>query len=195
MSRLIKLAKLPRKKSLKNFDITRIKGLSKTLIQTLAKGEFIEKHENILIFGNPGTGKTHLAIALAEEWCISGYKVFFITAAALMQELLKAKSELKLNQYIKKIDKYEMLIIDDISYIPCSKEESDVLFNLLSQRYEMKSCLITSNIAFSKWSQIFKDEVTTAAVIDRLIHHANILELNATSYRIENAKNLNKFLK
>ena len=112
-----------------------------------------------------------------------------------VQELLKAKSELKLNQYIKKIDKYEMLIIDDISYIPCSKEESDVLFNLLSQRYEMKSCLITSNIAFSKWSQIFKDEVTTAAVIDRLIHHANILELNATSYRIENAKNLNKFLK
>lgn len=185
---LLKKAKLPRSKTLHSFNYKRVKGLSWLQVKQLATGEFIERYENILIFGNPGTGKTHLAIALAQEWCLQGRKVHYITAAQLMQNLLKAKKDLALNAYIKKLDYFAILIIDDISYIPCNKEETDVLFTLLAHRYESRSVLITSNLPFAKWDQIFKDQMTTTAAIDRLIHHVNILELNTESYRIADSK-------
>ena len=188
ITRLLKQVKLPREKTLTSFDCKRIPGLSKSVIKRLASGEFMDRCENILIFGNPGTGKTHLSIALSQEWCLQGRKVFYITAAALMQNLLKAKSELKLNEFIRKMDRFEILLVDDISYIPCAREETDALFTLLSARYEMRSLLITSNLAFDKWDTIFKDKMTAAAAIDRLVHHATILELNTESYRITNAK-------
>jgi DNA replication protein DnaC len=185
---LLNKAKLPRNKTLQSFDHKRIEGLSWLQVKQLATGEFMDRHENILIFGNPGTGKTHLAIALAQEWCLQGRKVHYTTSAQLMQNLLKAKKELSLNAYIKKLNYFAILIIDDISYISCDKEETDVLFTLLAARYESKSVLITSNLPFAKWDQIFKDQMTTAAAVDRLVHHAHILELNAESYRIANAK-------
>jgi DNA replication protein DnaC len=184
IQRLLKQAKLPRNKLLSDFNSQRVPGLSPTLLQ----GAFIERYENILIFGNPGTGKTHLSIALAREWCLLGRKVYYCGAAALVQQLLQAKAQLKLNQFIKRMDSFEVLLIDDVSYIPYAREEMDVLFQLLSARYEMRSTLITSNLPFAKWDTIFKDEMTTAAVVDRLIHHAVILELNTESYRIAAAK-------
>ena len=192
IERLLKGAKLPRNKLLKDFEIERIPGLSPTLIRSLAQGDFMERYENLLIFGNPGTGKTHLSIALAREWCLQNRKVFYTTAASLVQQLLKAKATLTLDQMIKKLDGFEVLVIDDISYIPFDRQETDVLFTLLSSRYEMRSVVITSNLPFAKWGQIFKDDMTTAACIDRLVHHATILELNAESYRIASAKKRSK---
>ena len=155
-------------------------------------GDFIDRGDNLLIFGNPGTGKTHLSIALTREWCNAGRKALFVTAAELIQELLKAKNSLRWNEYTNKINSNEILVIDDISYTACERHEADLLFLLLSSRYERKTIVITSNLPFANWGKIFKDNMTTAAAIDRLVHHSIILKLNAESYRKETAKNINQ---
>lgn len=189
IQRLIKLAQLPRDKLLSDFNTSCIPGLAPSQIQQLAAGDFIDRCENVLLFGNPGTGKTHLSIALAREWCLVGRRVLFTTAANLVQQLLTEKASLKISQFIKKMDRFDVLIIDDISYVPFERNETDALFMLLSARYEMRSTMITSNLPFSKWNTIFKDEMTTTAAVDRLVHHSIILELNGESYRARSAKN------
>jgi DNA replication protein DnaC len=194
IDRLLKQSKTPRDKRLADFEITRIPGLSPSLVHRLAEGEFIDRCENILIFGNPGAGKTHLSIAFAREWCLRGRRVlYYESAGMLIQELLRAKQAIQLDRAIKKLDRFEIIVIDDLSYINCDRNETDVLFSLLAARYEQRSVLITSNLAFSQWQQIFKDEMTTAAAIDRLVHHAMVLELNVErSYRMEDAEKRQK---
>jgi DNA replication protein DnaC len=186
--RLIQQAKLPPGKQLSNFEFNRVPDLSRALVNELAEGEFLDRNENLLLFGKPGRGKTHLVVALAREWCMRGRRTLHLKSSALIEELLKAKAQLKLNALIKRYDKYEALIIDDISYIPQTREETDILFTLLAERYEKRSIIVTSNLAFSGWGEIFKDQMTTAAAIDRIVHHATILELVGKSYRADVAE-------
>jgi DNA replication protein DnaC len=190
--RLIRQARLPRGKTLEGFDLGRFSGLSESQVRELGDGACLDRAENILIFGNPGTGKTHLAASLGREWCLRGRRVAFTTASSLVQDLLTAKRDLKLNAVLKRLDAFEALIIDDISYIPQDREETDVLFVLLSERYERRSLVITSNLPFSQWDKVFKDAMTTMAAVDRLVHHSTVLELNGESYRAQTAKKRNR---
>jgi len=185
--KLIKQAKLPRGKRLDDFDFSRFAGISESQVRELANGACLDSAENVLIFGNPGTGKSHLAAALSREWCLRGRHTLFTSASALVQDLLAGRRDLKLNALLKKLDKFEAIVIDDISYIPQNREETDVLFVLLSERYEQRSLVITSNLPFSQWDQVFKDSMTTMAAIDRLVHHSTVLELNGESYRVQTA--------
>ena len=148
-----------------------------------------------MAFGNPGSGKTHLLCAIGQELISNGRRVYFATCSLLVQELLKAKRELQLSRILKKLAKYDALIIDDIGYVQQDRSEMEVLFTLLAERYERGSIMITSNLPFSKWEQIFKDSMVTAAAIDRLVHHSVILELNISSYRMEEAKRKKKVKK
>ena len=150
--------------------------------------DVLDRRDNVLAFGNPGSGKTHLLCALGQELIARGRRMYFTTAALLVQDLLVAKRDLKLSRLIKKLGHFEGLIIDDLGYVQQSREEMEVLFTLLAERYERGSVFISSNLPFSKWEGIFKDPMTTAAAIDRLVHHCVILELNIPSYRVEQAK-------
>lgn len=189
VERLLRQSQLPLEKKVENFDLKRMPLKTIQQVKTLMEGLFLERKENILVFGKPGTGKTHLVCAIAQEQIQKGHKVFFSTCSLLVQELLKSKKDFRLPQMLKKLSKYEAIIIDDIGYVQQNREEMEVLFTLLAERYERGSMMITSNLPFSKWDQIFKDTMTTAAVIDRLVHHSIILELNnVKSYRMEAAK-------
>jgi len=157
-------------------------------VRTLLDGTFVDRQENLLAFGKPGSGKTHVLCAIGQELIRQGRKVYFSTCSLMVQELLIAKRDLKLSRLIKKLAGYEALILDDLGYVQQSREEMEVLFTLLAERYERGSVMITSNLPFSKWEAIFKDPMTTAAAIDRLVHHCVILELNIPSYRMEQAK-------
>jgi len=157
-------------------------------VTTLLDGTFLDRKENVLAFGNPGTGKTHLLCAIGQELIMSGRRVYFTPCSLLVQGLLLAKQNLKLSRMIIRLSKYDAIIIDDIGYVQQSREEMEVLFTLLAERYERGSIMITSNLPFSKWEVIFKDPMTTAAAIDRLVHHSVILELNIKSFRVEQAQ-------
>ena len=188
IERLLRSSRLPLDKTLDNFDMKRLPARAARQVKTLADGTFLDRRENVLAFGNPGSGKTHLLSALGQELIRQGRRVTFTTCQRLVQDLLRAKKELELNRALKKLSYYEALVIDDIGYVQQSREEMEVLFTLLAERYERGSVLITSNLPFSKWESIFKDPMTTAAAIDRLVHHSVIVELNVASYRVEQAK-------
>jgi DNA replication protein DnaC len=186
--RLLRESRLPVDKNLGAFDLKRLPGKVSAVARTLTDGSFVDRKENVLAFGNPGSGKTHLLCAIGQELVRAGRTVYFRSTNLLVQELLLAKRELKLPKAIKKLSRYQALILDDLGYVQQSREEMEVLFTLLAERYERGSVLITSNLPFSKWESIFKDAMTTAAAIDRLVHHSVILELNLPSYRVEQAK-------
>ena len=188
IARLLQASKLPLEKTLENFDLKRLPQKAARQVKALLDGTFLDRRENVLAFGNPGSGKTHLLSALGQELIRQGRRVAFSTCVRLVQDLLRAKQELRLSRAIKKLAYYEALVIDDIGYVQQSREEMEVLFTLLAERYERGSVLITSNLPFSKWEAIFKDPMTTASAIDRLVHHSVILELNILSYRMEQAK-------
>jgi DNA replication protein DnaC len=188
ITRLLQASKLPLEKTLDNFDLKRLPPKAARQVKALLDGSFLERRENVLAFGNPGSGKTHLLSALGQELIRQGRRVAFSSCVRLVQDLLRAKKDLRLNRAIHKLAYYEALVIDDIGYVQQSREEMEVLFTLLAERYERGSLLITSNLPFSKWEAIFKDPMTTASAIDRLVHHSVILELNIPSYRMEQAK-------
>ena len=188
IERMLRQSRLPLGKTLATFDLDRLPLRVQQQIAILREGAFLDNRENILAFGNPGSGKTHLLAALGNELIQQGRRVLFCHCALLVQDLLLAKEELKLPRLLKRLGRFEALIIDDIGYVEQSRDEMEVLFTLLAERYERGSVLLTSNLPFSQWERIFKDPMTTAAAIDRLVHHSVILELNVDSYRMEHAK-------
>ncbi len=188
VERLLKESRLPLEKTFDSFLLTRLPQKAKQQIASLRDGSFLDRKENVLVFGAPGTGKTHVVCALGQELIRSGRRVYGVPCSLLAQDLLIAKQSLQLRKAIKRLSHYDALIIDDIGYVQQSREEMEALFTLLAERYERGSILLTSNLPFSKWEAIFKDPLTTAAAIDRLVHHSIILELNISSYRIEQAR-------
>ena len=188
ISRNLRVSKLPSSKTFDNFDKKRLPAKVATHLNVLADGSFLNRSENILAFGNPGSGKTHLLCAIGHALIEQGKRVLFISCSQLVQDLLIAKKELELTKKLKKLSGFDAVIIDDIGYVQQSREEMEVLFTFLADRYERSSLMITSNLPFSKWEQIFKNPMTTAAAIDRLVHHSVILELNIESYRMKQAK-------
>jgi DNA replication protein DnaC len=188
IERLLRESRLPLEKSFRTFDSKRLSPKLLHQVTALKEGHFLARKENILAFGNPGSGKTHLLCALAQELVYQGYRMIFYSCSLLIQELLRAKADLRLEAKLKSYSKYDAMVIDDIGYVQYSREEMELLFALLSYRYERGSLMLTSNLPFSGWESIFKDPMTTAAAIDRLVHHSVILELNLPSYRLEESK-------
>jgi len=187
IARFLRESQLPLDKSLDAFNLKRLPTKVASQVKVLLEGSFLDRSENVLAFGNPGSGKTHLLCAIGQELVHQSRRVLFASCNLLVQQLLLAKQELSLPRLLKRLSKYEALIIDDIGYVQQNREEMEVLFVLLAERYERGSVMITSNLPFSKWERIFKDPMTTAAAIDRLVHHSVILELNLPSYRLEHS--------
>ena len=182
IERLLKASGLPRDKTLASLDMTVLPERVKKMLPSLCEGHFLGRAENIVAFGLPGRGKTHLLCAIGHELVRRGHQVLFIPAYRLVQKLLVAKRDLILEKELKKLDRFEAVILDDIGYVQQDREEMEVLFTFLAERYERGSVLISSNLVFSQWDKIFKDSMTTAAAIDRMVHHCVILELTGQSY-------------
>jgi len=186
--RFLKQSALPPGKTLESLNQEALPVKIRRQLPTIMEGGWVDRAENILAFGLPGRGKTHLVCAIARELILKqDCRVYFTTAFHLVQKLLSAKRDLKIETLLDKLDRFDVMILDDIGYVQQSRDEMEVLFTFLAERYERKSLMITSNLIFSEWDKIFKDPMTTAAAIDRLVHHALILELDGDSYRAKNA--------
>ncbi len=188
IARLLRESKLPLEKNFDNFNLKRLPSKLQYQVKALMDGSFVERKENVLAFGNPGSGKTHLLCAIGLELVYKNRRVLYTTCSLLVQKLLVAKRELELEKALKKLARFDVTIIDDFGYVQQEREEMEVLFTFMNHRYERGSIMITANLPFSKWETIFKDPMTTAAAIDRLVHHSVILEMNIPSYRMEEAK-------
>ena len=186
--RRIKAAKFPVTKTLDTFDFLALPKLNKKLVLELARCEFIDRRENVLALGNSGTGKTHLALALGLAACQGGYRVRFTPAAALVTELLEARDERRLLRLQKQLAKQDLLIVDELGYVPLSKTGAELLFETFSQRYEQGSTMVTSNLPFDEWTEVLGSERMTGALLDRLTHHVHILEMNGDSFRLKQSK-------
>ena len=192
VERRIRLAKFPAVKSLDSFDFKAMPSLNKMMVLDLARCEYVERRENIIALGNSGTGKTHIALGLGLAACQKGLTVGFITAAALVHELMEARDEKRLLRFQKQLAKYKLLIIDELGFVPLSKTGAELLFEVFSQRYERGSTLLTSNLPFDEWTEVFGSERLTGALLDRLTHHVHILEMNGDSYRLNQSQKRRK---
>jgi DNA replication protein DnaC len=180
VARLLSQSCIDRSKTLDRIDWSPFSPKLRRQIETLAAGKFVDDATNVLAFGLPGRGKTHLVSAIGLELVKQGFRVLFRSTRQLVEELLAAKAALRLQGELKKLDNYDVVICDDIGYVQQTREEMEVFFAFLAQRYERRSIMITSNLVFSEWEKIFKDPMTTAAAIDRVIHHSVILEVVAS---------------
>lgn len=188
VERMLKDSRLPLEKNLATFDLKRLPTKVLQQVRTLLAGDFVDRRENVLAFGAPGSGKTHLLCAIAQELVRQGRRAYFSRCGLLVQELLQAKQDVRLPRALKRLAGYAIVVVDDLGYVQQNREEMEVLFTFFAERYERGTVLLTSNLPFSKWEQIFRDPMTTAAAIDRLVHHSVIVELNLPSYRAEQAK-------
>lgn len=188
VERRIKSAKFPAVKSLDSFDFKAIPSLNKMMVLELARCDWIERRENVIALGPSGTGKTHVALGLGLMACQKGMPVSFVTAASLVHELMEARDEKRLLRLQRQLAKVKLLIIDELGFVPLSKTGAELLFELISQRYECGSTLITSNLPFEEWTETFGSERLTGALLDRLTHHVNILEMNGESYRLNQSR-------
>ena len=188
VERRIKAARFPAVKSLDSFDFTAIPKLNKMQVLELARCEWIERRQNIIALGPSGTGKTHISLGLGLAACQKGLSVGFTTAAALVSEMMEARDERRLLRLQKQMAGYKLLIIDELGFVPLSKTGAELLFELISQRYERGSTLITSNLPFDEWTETFGSERLTGALLDRLTHHVSILEMNGQSYRLAQSR-------
>jgi DNA replication protein DnaC len=188
IERRIKAANFPAVKSLDSFDFKAIPKLNKMQVLELARCEWIERRENVIALGPSGTGKTHVALGLGLHACQKGHSVGFTTAAALVNGLMEARDERRLLRLQKQIAGYKLLIIDELGFVPLSKTGAELLFEMISLRYERGSTLITSNLPFDEWTETFGTERLTGALLDRLTHHVSILEMNGDSYRLAQSR-------
>ncbi len=192
VERRIKQARFPTVKSLDSFDFLAIPTLNKPLVLELARCEYIDRRENIIAVGNSGTGKTHVALGLGLAACQKGMTVGFTTASALVHELMEARDERRLLQLQRRLVGLKLLIIDELGFVPLSKTGAELLFEIFSQRYERGSTLVTTNLPFDEWTDVFGSERLTGALLDRLTHHVHILEMNGDSYRLKHSRKTNQ---
>ena len=192
VERRIKEARFPTVKSLDTFDFLAIPSLNKALVLELARCEYIDRKDNVIAVGNSGTGKTHVALGLGLAACQRGLSVGFTTAAALVHELIEARDERRLLNLQRKLARLKLLIIDELGFVPLSKTGAELLFEVFNQRYERGSVLATSNLPFDEWTEIFGSERLTGALLDRLTHHVNILEMNGDSFRLKQSRQTNQ---
>ena len=188
MERRIRQARFPQTKSLDSFDFKVIPSLNKSLVLELARCEWIAQRDNCIALGPAGTGKPHTALALGLAACQKNYSVFFVTAAALVHELMEARDERRLRALQKQLARVNLLIIDELGYVPFSAVGSELLFEVISRRYENGATMVTSNLPFDEWTSVFGSERLTGALLDRLTHHVHILEMNGDSYRLASSK-------
>jgi DNA replication protein DnaC len=187
-ARRLKAACFPNHKTLDSFDFKAQPSLNKVLVSELMRGEYIDKRENILIVGNSGTGKTHLATSLGIAACGLGRRVRFYRVTELITELLEAREERILLRLRKQLSKLDLLILDELGYVPASKVGSELLFDVISTAYERQSVIVTTNLPFENWTEVLSNERLTGATLDRLTHRCNILEASGESYRLQDAK-------
>lgn len=192
VERRVKQARFPTTKSLDSFDFKALPALNKMLVLELARCDYINRFDNIIAVGNSGTGKTHIALALGLAACQKGMAVGFITASALVHELLEAEGEKRLQRFQKQLARYKLLIIDELGYVPLSPTGAELLFEVFSSRYERGSTIVTSNLPFDEWTSVFGSERLTGALLDRLTHHVHILEMNGDSYRLKQSRTSRK---
>ena len=186
VQRRIRAARFPAVKSLDTFDFLAIPSVNKQLVMELARCEYIEHRENVIAIGNSGTGKTHVALGLAA--CQKGMSVGFTTAAALVHELMEARDDRRLLNLQRQLARLRLLIIDELGFVPLSTTGAELLFEVFSQRYERGSVLVTTNLPFDEWTDVFGSERLTGALLDRLTHHVHILEMNGDSYRLKHSR-------
>lgn len=185
LKRRIGETKFPLIKPLETFDFSAVPELDLRLLRSLAAGSFIRERRNVIFLGRSGTGKTHMATALGIEACKNNFRTRFVTCYSLVNELIEARQERQIQRLIQRYSRYDLLILDELGYIPFSKEGADLLFQVLAERHEKGSVMITTNLGFADWTQVFGDAVMTAALLDRLTHRAHIIPCNWDSYRLK----------